>query len=59
MQGFPEDWRFAGAVYQVLGQIGNSVAPPVAYQVAKAVAFAMARFPKEDTPICTKEACHF
>ena len=38
LQGFPEDWTFAGAAYQVLGQIGNSVAPPVAYQVAKAVA---------------------
>jgi hypothetical protein len=23
LQGFPEDWHFAGAVYQVLGQIGN------------------------------------
>ncbi|MDM8563885.1 DNA (cytosine-5-)-methyltransferase, partial [Candidatus Marithioploca araucensis] len=33
LQGFPEVWYFAGAVYQVLGQIGNSVAPPVAYQV--------------------------
>jgi len=41
LQGFPEDWYFAGAVYQVLGQIGNSVAPPVAYQVAKAVAIAL------------------
>jgi len=41
LQGFPEDWYFAGAVYQVLGQIGNSVAPPVAYQVAKAVALAL------------------
>lgn len=41
LQGFPEDWRFAGAVYQVLGQIGNSVAPPVAYQIAKAVAKAL------------------
>ena len=40
LQGFPEDWYFAGAVYQVLGQIGNSVAPPVAYQVAKVVALA-------------------
>ena len=37
LQGFPEDWLFAGAAYQVLGQIGNSVAPPVAYQVAVAV----------------------
>lgn len=41
LQGFPESWRFAGAVYQVLGQIGNSVAPPVAYQVAKNVALAL------------------
>jgi DNA (cytosine-5)-methyltransferase 1 len=38
LQGFPEEWCFAGAVYQVLGQIGNSVSPPVAYQIAKAVA---------------------
>jgi len=41
LQGFPADWHFSGAVYQVLGQIGNSVAPPVAYQVAKAVALAL------------------
>ncbi len=34
IQGFPEDWKFGGAVYQVLGQIGNAVAPPVAYNVA-------------------------
>jgi DNA (cytosine-5)-methyltransferase 1 len=41
IQGFPESWTFSGAVYQVLGQIGNSVAPPVAYQVAKNVALAL------------------
>ncbi|WP_217495720.1 DNA cytosine methyltransferase [Pseudoalteromonas byunsanensis] len=41
IQGFPEDWQFSGAVYQVLGQIGNSVAPPVAYHVAKNVAKAL------------------
>ncbi len=34
IQGFPEDWKFGGAVYQILGQIGNAVAPPVAYNVA-------------------------
>lgn len=38
IQGFPESWKFAGAVYQVLGQIGNSVSPPVAYNVALSVA---------------------
>lgn len=37
LQGFPETWKFGGAVYQVLGQIGNSVSPPVAYNVAKSV----------------------
>ena len=37
LQGFPEDWAFEGAVYQVLGQIGNSVCPPVGYAIAKAV----------------------
>ena len=41
LQGFPVDWRFCGAVYQVLGQIGNSVCPPVAYVVARQVARAL------------------
>lgn len=41
IQGFPEDWEFSGAVYQILGQIGNSVSPPIAYQVAKNVAAAL------------------
>lgn len=41
LQGFPEDWKFSGAVYQALGQIGNSVCPPVAYAVAKEVARAL------------------
>lgn len=41
LQGFPPDWRFSGAVYQALGQIGNSVCPPVAYVVARAVARAL------------------
>jgi DNA (cytosine-5)-methyltransferase 1 len=37
IQGFPASWRFTGAVYQVLGQVGNSVCPPVAYRLAVAV----------------------
>jgi DNA (cytosine-5)-methyltransferase 1 len=41
LQGFPEGWRFSGAVYQALGQIGNSVCPPVGYSVARAVARAL------------------
>jgi DNA (cytosine-5)-methyltransferase 1 len=37
IQGFPSDWLIQGPVYKAIGQIGNSVAPPVAYQVAVAV----------------------
>lgn len=41
IQGFPSWWRFSGATYMSLGQVGNSVAPPVAYAVAVAVAAAL------------------
>lgn len=41
LQGFPEDWAFHGATYMALGQIGNSVAPPVGYAAALAVAKAL------------------
>lgn len=41
LQGFPSDWQFSGAVYQVLGQIGNSVCPPVGHAVALQVARAL------------------
>lgn len=43
LQGFPESWKFSGAVYMQLGQIGNSVAPPVGYAVASSVADALLR----------------
>lgn len=41
LQGFPESWKFAGATYMQLGQIGNSVVPPVGYAVASSVADAL------------------
>jgi DNA (cytosine-5)-methyltransferase 1 len=41
LQGFPAEWEFQGATYSKLGQIGNSVAPPVAYAVASSVAAAL------------------
>jgi DNA (cytosine-5)-methyltransferase 1 len=43
LQGFSRGWQFEGAVYQALGQIGNSVCPPVAYWVARAVARALGK----------------
>ncbi len=45
LQGFPESWQFRGRVWSMLGQIGNSIAPPVAYHVALAVARALGRQP--------------
>lgn len=41
LQGFPSWWAFHGATYMALGQIGNSVAPPVAYRLALAIARAI------------------
>jgi DNA (cytosine-5)-methyltransferase 1 len=41
LQGFPADWKISGAVYQALGQIGNSVCPPVAYALARQIARAL------------------
>ena len=38
LQGFPDNWVFNGAVVKSLGQIGNSVAPPMAYAIGKAIA---------------------
>lgn len=37
IQGFPKSWKFVGPVYKVLGQIGNSVSPPMAYNIAKSI----------------------
>lgn len=45
LQGFPEWWRFEGPVYAALGQIGNSVAPPMAYRVAVTLAACLAGRP--------------
>ncbi|MDP4005163.1 DNA cytosine methyltransferase [Methylobacterium sp. NEAU K] len=41
LQGFPEDWPITKPVYMALGLIGNSVAPPMAYRLARSVAQAL------------------
>ncbi|UUL82104.1 DNA cytosine methyltransferase [Sphingomonas qomolangmaensis] len=41
LQGFPGDWPVQRPVYFALGLIGNSVAPPMAYNLANAVAKAL------------------
>lgn len=41
LQGFPEDWPIGSPVYLALGLIGNSVAPPMGYQLARSVAQAL------------------
>ncbi|PWW65853.1 DNA (cytosine-5)-methyltransferase 1 [Actinokineospora spheciospongiae] len=43
IQGFPDDWPFSGATYKVLGQIGNAVPPPLAYNVAASIVAALGR----------------
>lgn len=42
LQCFPDTWPWVGATYMALGQIGNAVAPPMAYAVALSVAKALA-----------------
>ena len=37
IQGFPASWKFSGATYMCLGQIGNAVPPPLAYQIGKMI----------------------
>jgi DNA (cytosine-5)-methyltransferase 1 len=41
LQGFPDTWKIHGAVYMATGQIGNSVVPPVAYQLAVSISRAL------------------
>ena len=43
LQAFPEDWKFSGATYMQLGQIGNAVPPALGYAVASSVASVLAR----------------
>jgi DNA (cytosine-5)-methyltransferase 1 len=38
LQGFPDDFRFSGNRVDVIRQIGNSVSPLIAYQIARAIA---------------------
>jgi DNA (cytosine-5)-methyltransferase 1 len=37
IQGFPEDWQFAGGKTAAYRQVGNAFPPPVAYAVAAEV----------------------
>jgi DNA (cytosine-5)-methyltransferase 1 len=38
LQGFADTWPVSGSVYIALGQIGNAVPPPLAYNIAKEIA---------------------
>ena len=41
LQGFSESWQISGPVYVAIGQLGNSVAPPVAYHLAGSISDAL------------------
>lgn len=38
LQGFPDDFKFSGNRIDIIRQIGNSVSPHIAYQLARAIA---------------------
>jgi DNA (cytosine-5)-methyltransferase 1 len=42
LQGFPDDWKFAGKKTAAYRQVGNAFPPPVAAQVGCAVLEALA-----------------
>ncbi len=59
LQGFPADWPIKPPVYKALGLIGNSVAPPMGYAVACAVAKALSMPPNRTrTTSSSREARH-
>ena len=41
LQGFPEEWKLAGFPSHQLGQLGNSVPPPMATAIASSLAVAL------------------
>lgn len=43
LQGFPSNWPVVKPVYFALGLIGNAVAPPMSYHLARAIARAVRR----------------
>ena len=43
VQGFPDDWQFAGRKTAAYRQVGNAFPPPVAHAVGTAIAIALAR----------------
>ncbi|HTT77491.1 MAG TPA: DNA cytosine methyltransferase, partial [Candidatus Binataceae bacterium] len=45
LQGFPDSWHFAGKKTAAYRQLGNAFPPPVAAQVASAIAEALTATP--------------
>jgi DNA (cytosine-5)-methyltransferase 1 len=43
LQGFPDDWQFAGGKTAAYRQVGNAFPPPVAAAVARQIALAVAK----------------
>ena len=37
LQGFPSEFKFVGSYVDVWSMIGNSVPPPLAYQISKTI----------------------
>lgn len=50
IQGFPDDWQFAGKKTAAYRQVGNAFPPPVAKAVGSAILLALAGLPALHTP---------
>jgi len=51
VQGFPDDWMFAGGKTAAYRQIGNAFPPPVAYAMGKSIIEAFSRYEAEKPKI--------
>ncbi|MFE9699690.1 DNA cytosine methyltransferase [Streptomyces sp. NPDC006270] len=64
LQGFPDEWRFAGSKTSVYRQVGNAFPPPVAEAVGRSLAAALgqtddtsrSRMPQTPRPACDPPA---
>jgi len=58
VQGFPDDWQFAGRKTTAYRQVGNAFPPPVAEAVGRAIGDALTGAPRRNKPVQVRLALH-
>lgn len=53
LQGFPDDWQFAGGKTAAYRQVGNAFPPPVARAVAEQISLALRKTEQRQHPLLT------